>query len=139
MSSFITQADYLPFIKDTRLQQMIEATAAIVDDAEETAIAVIKDALSSRYDTTAIFATTGAGRPKQVVRWAVTLVLYYLHQRLPERMMPERTAKDYDDTLLILTEIEDGKKATALPTLPATSGHVANSKFRWGSNTPRNH
>jgi Protein of unknown function (DUF1320) len=139
MSAFIEQADYLPYIKDTRLLQMLEQNTTILDDAEETAQAVVNDALYSRYNVQRIFLYTGADRPKQVVRWCVMLVLYYLHQRLPDRLMPERLGKDYDDTLQVLSEIEDGKKATNLPLLPPPDGHAQISKFKWGSNAPRPH
>jgi phage gp36-like protein len=116
---------------------MIEADTSILDDAAETAEAAVRDALSSRYDVAAIFAETGSDRPKQVVRYITAIALYYLHQRLPDRMTPERIVKDYDDTIANLTAIEDGKKATTLPLLTAPEGEHGNTKFRWGSQLPR--
>lgn len=139
MSDFVTTADYLPYIKSTRLTQMLDTDTAAVEDAEDTATAIIRDALYSRYDVDAIFALTGAARPKQVIRWAVCLVLYYLHQRLPDSMVPERVTKDYEDTLETLTQIEDAQKSVNLPLLTAPEGHAFISKFRWGSDTPRGH
>ena len=139
MSTFITSADYLPYIKDARLTQLIDATTGILDDAEASAIAVVRDALYSRYDCATIFATTGDTRPKQVVRWVAQIVLYYLHERLPDRMIPERVTKNYDDTLGHLEEISAGRKSTNLPLLPAPEGHANISLFRWGSNAQRGH
>lgn len=141
MSEFITEDDYKVHIKDVRLQQMVEENTQIMDDAEDTAIAIVSDALYSRYDVEGIFALTGDDRPKQVVRWVLNLTLYFLHERLPERLIPDRVLKNYDDTKLTLTSIEDGKKSTRLPLLPDGSGieGEVQTKFRWGSREARSH
>lgn len=136
MSTFITTDDYKVHIKDQRLAQTIDANNAILTDAEETAIAVIKDALHSRHDVDTIFSSTGEDRPKQVVRWVLSLVLYYIHERLPDRMIPERIVKNYDYTLEVLMDIEDGKKSTTLPSLNKEDGTPI-TKFRWGSNAAK--
>lgn len=138
MSTFISVADYKLHIKDTRLQQTIDADNSLLDEAESTAIAVVRDALYSRYDVDAIFATTSTSRPKQVIRWVLCLALYYLHERLPDRIIPERITKNYDDTLALLTDIEDAKKSTNLPLLIKEDGEPR-TKFRWGSNTQKTH
>lgn len=143
MAQFITEADYLVYIKDVRLQQMVEDNEQIMEDAEDTAIAVVSDALYSRYDIDAIFAATGNDRHRQVIRWVLNLTLYYLHERLPERLIPDRVLKNYDNTLQMLTDIEDGKKSTRLPELSETNedGTTGGSltKFRWGSRPARTH
>lgn len=141
MSTFITDADYLVHIKDVRLQQMIEGNAILLTNAEDTAIAEITDALYSRYDTEYLFALTGEARPKQLVRWVLNIALYYLHERLPERLIPDRVLKNYDETKKYLGEIEDGKKSTNLRRLEQTDGAQtdAGTKFKWGSRPARTH
>lgn len=139
MSTFINQADYTPYIRDARLTQLIDNTPGLLDDVEATAIAVVKDALYSRYDVEAIFALTDDNRPKQVVRWILCLCLYYLYERLPERLMPPHIQKNYEDASQTLTDIEDGKKSTNLPLLDPPEGYSVISKFRWGNNNARTH
>lgn len=138
MSTFISQDDYKPHIKDGRLQQTIDEDTSILDEAEKTAITVVKDALYSRYDTSAIFDLTGEDRPAQLVRWVLCLALYYIHERLPDRMIPERIVKNYEHTLEVLTDIEDGKKSTDLPLLQKEDG-TPKTKFRWGSQNAKTH
>jgi len=139
MSTYITQDDYSPYIRDTRLTQLIDSTPGLLDEVEGTAIAVVTDALYSRYDTDTIFAQTGGDRHPQVVRWVLVIALYYLHERLPDRLIPERVVKNYDDVIAYLTDIEDGKKSTNLPLLDPPEGYSNTSKFRWGSSLKRSH
>lgn len=138
MSTFITQDDYLPRIQETRLLQILQDDTTLLDDAEQTAITILKDALHSRYDVDQIFALIGAARPKQVVRWAISLILYFIYERVPDRATPPRVIKNYDDTMAYLLEIEDGKKSVDLPRLLKEDDKPV-SKFRWGSEARNEH
>lgn len=137
MSAFITAADYKPYIRDTNLSRLIEDDTAILDDAESIAIATVRDALAPEYDVDDIFALTGTDRPKQVVRWCVVLSLYYLYERLPATLMPERVRDNYQEVGAWLKDIEDAKKPVNLPrkTKADGSGNPI-TKFRSGSALP---
>lgn len=137
MSTYITSTDYSPYIRDGRLTQLIDNNPGLLDEVEATAIAIVKDALYSRYDVEVIFAQTDDDRHPQVVRWVLVLCLYFLHERLPDRLIPERVVKNYDDVMQTLTDIEDGKKSTDLPLLDPPEGYGQISKFRWGSRAGR--
>ena len=132
MSSFITQADYLTYIRDANLTRLIEGNAALLEDAEATAIATVRDSLFQYYKVDDLFALTGAARPKQVVRWVVTLALYYLYERLPAAVMPDRAKSNYDQVTTWLGQIEDGRKSLDLPHELKSDGETSTSKFRWG-------
>lgn len=134
--SWITSTDYLQKITSDRLQQIIEAETDRLDEAEATAIAVVKDALHQWYDTDDIFGTSGSNRPAQVVRWCVNLALFYLYERVPDKLVPERVVSNYQQTIETLQDIEDGKKAVDLPKKTDDDGENVN-KFRWGSQTAR--
>jgi phage gp36-like protein len=134
---FLTLNDLHVNIRAERLQQVIDDDATILDDAEASALAVVKDALSSRYDVTNIFDQTD--RPAQVVRWVRNIMLYDIAGRLPEKMVSERIVKNYDDTIQVLTDIEEGRKSTSLPILSDNTEGGKKSVFRWGSNAPRKH
>lgn len=137
--AFITAEDYKTAIKDTNLSRMIETDESVRQDAEATAIATIRDSLFSRYNTEAIFGATGDERAKQVVRWVIVLSLYYLYERLPQSMMPDRIKNNYDQVLGWLVDIEDGKKTVDLPRrtqADADGTQKPITKFRHGSSLP---
>lgn len=138
MSTYVSADDYLPRIQDAKLQQIIASDDTLLDEVEQTAIVIIKDALHTRYDVEAIFALTGNSRHRQVVRWVISLALYFLHERIPDRATPPRVIKNYDDTLAYLLEIEDGKKSVDLPRL-VNSEDMALTKFRYGSEPRQEH
>lgn len=138
MSDYIERTDYISKIRDKRLEQLIDSTPSILDNEEETAIQVISDALHSKYDVTAIFAKRGTNRDKQVVRWACTLVMYYIYARIPDKLIPERIENDYDETIAYLKALEEGKRSTQLPRLEDAEGKPPTNN-RWGSQAPRTH
>jgi hypothetical protein len=135
--AFLTPGDYEVPIRTNRLTQIIDSTPIILDEAEGTALQIVRDALHSRYDVDAIFATTGTDRPAQVVRWMVTLVLYFLYERIPDNIMPERIKNNYEITLEYLKDLEDGKRDSELPR--KTVDDKPKTKFIYGGNTPRTH
>lgn len=139
MSTFISQEDYKVSIKENRLLQMLEADVSLLDEAESTAIAFVRDALFQKYDVDVIFAATGDTRARQVVRWVKCLSLYYLYERIPDRLIPKRVIADYEEVQDTLFAIADGKRSTNLPTIDADGDGNPNSKFRWGSQAPRSH
>lgn len=137
--SFITDEDYKPYIKDGNLSRLIEGDTAIQAEAESTAISVVWDSLFSRYDVSAIFTAIGDSRNKQIVRWCVVLTLYYLYERLPANIMPERVQENYREVMGFLKDIEDGKKPMDIPQKTDSETGQVITKFRYGGRTPRTH
>ncbi len=136
---FLTHADFLTFIRDQRLQMVTEQDNNLIDNASDIAEATVRDALV-RYDTDTIFAAQGAARNQRVVFWCITIALYHLYHRVPDKLVPERIIKDYNDTTETLKEIEDGKRNTNLPLLSITTEQgntIDNAKFRFGGEKPR--
>lgn len=138
MSTFIISDDYLLYKRQNIIDQLTGTNPVHLDAAESTALAVIKDALHSRFDTDTIFSTTGTDRPPQVVRWAIVLSLYYIYQRVADALVPERILNDYDEVIGILKDISDGKMSVDLPRL-TNDEDKPKTKFRWGSQEPRSH
>lgn len=91
---FTNITDFHTQIKESRLLQLLDQEPTALDQAADTAEALVRDALYSRYDVAAIFATVGTDRPKQVVRWITVIALYYLYERLPDKVVPERVVKN---------------------------------------------
>lgn len=138
MSTFITDNDYLLYQRQSTLDQIKGTNTLMFEAAESTALAVVKDALYPVYDTDAIFATTGTDRPPQVLRWAIVLVLYYIYERVPDAVLPERIENNYTEVIGILKDVSDGKMSVDLPRLEKEDG-TPKTKFRWGSNPLRGH
>jgi phage gp36-like protein len=138
MSNWISTTDYKSKITDNRIQMIIDQDEELLDNAEITAIAVVRDFLYSRYEVDEIFATSGTDRPAQVVRWCTNLAMYYIYERVPDKLTPERITKNYDETMAILLEISDGKKAVDLPH-KTDDNDIPVTKFRWGGQAAREH
>ncbi len=137
---FLVHTDITNQLREKRLQEMIDSDTAILDACIDTAVATLRDALYSRYNTTLIFSAVGTARLPQVVWWATTLAVYYLYQRMPDKLIPDRVIKNYDDTIALLTDIEDGKKSTMLPLrtdLPDGEGGNPVHKARFSITKPR--
>lgn len=135
---YIEQTDYKSQIKDANLLNMINDSSAIREEAEDSAIAQVRDYLYERFDTDAIFSATGTSRHAYLLRCVKNIVLYILHQRLPKRIVPEHIARDYQETLNYLERIADGKIAPDLPRLVDEESEPE-TKFRWGSDDPRSY
>lgn len=138
MSNYIQKDDYYYKIRGTRLDQILKDDDSLLDNAEDAAIQVVKDALHSRYDIDTIFSKTGANRDQQVLRWISTIVLYYVYERINDKVVPQRVIDNYDETMEFLKELEKGKRSTQLPRITKEDGKPK-SIFRWGSNTKRSH
>jgi hypothetical protein len=138
MENFISINDYKTKITDQRLLQIIGSDNDILDDAEATAIAVITDLLSGRFDTDAIFSAEGDDRSKSVVRWVSNLVMYYLYERVADKMVPKRVEDNYKETMSNLQLIAKGDLPAVLP-MKENEDETLKTKFRWGSNTAHSH
>lgn len=86
---YINTADIALHIQDTNLQQVINASQAILDDAIELAVAEAKSWLVQKYDVDAELAKTGSGRDQQMVAKVIDIALFHLHQRIAPRNIPE--------------------------------------------------
>lgn len=133
--------DFKPYIQEKDLKQICEVidltnAQPLFDIVEATAKQVIKDHLYSMYDTTVIF--NNLGTYAQVKRWLIVLCIYYLYERIPDKLVPERVVKNYDDTLEHLYKISDAKLSINLPHLTNEDASIK-TKFRWGSVTKKSH
>ncbi|MFD0997694.1 phage protein Gp36 family protein [Ohtaekwangia kribbensis] len=145
MSTFLSRDDYKTQIRTYRLDQILEAAdedeEAILDDAENEAVSILKDALATKYDTDLIFSATGNARHKTVLRWAKVLVIYFIYERVPDEQIPERVLNNYEYLMNpekgYLAQIEKGtKNIDGLPvkTVPGENGESEpKTRRRWGS------
>lgn len=147
MSNFISKDDYKYQIRTNRLDQILEAADEdedlILDSAETEAVGMIEKYLGTRYNMTTELAKSGSARNKVLLRWAKVLVIYYIYERVPDEMVPERVVKNYDEVMSALEKVEDGD--AHIPGLaPVTVDDPNNegqtkpfTKRRWGSQIKR--
>lgn len=138
MSTFITYDDYKSKRSARILDLITSNDDTLLDTAEETAISIINDRLSERYNLIAEFAKTETSRNPSLVRWVLSISLYIVYSRIPDEEVPERVIKDYDDTIAELEKIQQGKLSCSLQGVINVEGDIK-TRFRMGNNTPRSH
>lgn len=144
MSIFISKADYKYQIRTYRLDQILEAADEdedlMLDSAEGEAIAMLRKYLDNRYDMNAELSKSGNDRSKVLLRFAKVLVIYFIYERIPDDLVPERVVKNYDEVMKALDKIEEGD--ADIPGLTRiiitdpnsdSGGSTPQTKRRWGS------
>lgn len=135
---FLQTEDYNSFINAQLLAMLLEGDDNKLVNAENLAFGFICDCLASRYNLHAEFSKSGLNRNSTLIRWMLSLSVYFLHNTVPDTDIPERVAKNYDDARKEITAIADGKGSTTLMPL-ATTGGRQKTRFRWGSSPRRTH
>ncbi len=135
---FLTETDFNSRLDSNIRNQITEGNQEVLDGAEQSAMAVIQDALSANYDLDYEFAKTGTDRHKNLIKWMLNLCIYFIYEKVPDTQVPERVVKNYNDTTKELQQLEAGKKNTTLQKLVNEDGSNP-TVFRWGSNKARTH
>lgn len=135
---FIKKEDYETRVQVSIIDQITGENDTLLDDAEKDAGALITDRLSDKYDVQAELAHSGEDRDRSLMRWMISLSLYYIYARVPDEEIPERIIKDYDDTLKELDKIAAGRYGCSLQRVKTADGETKTS-IRLGSNSQRTH
>jgi len=135
---YLTTDDFVKHISLNILDQITEGNYDLLDNAELQAIGIIKDMIGGSYDIDAELLLTGNDRHQPLVLWMLCLATYQLYRIIPDSEVPDRTIKDYDDTMETLRQIGRGKYPTNVTPKNNTDG-TTKRVFRMRSNTPRNH
>lgn len=134
---FLQQSDYNSFINPQLFMMLLEGDTGKLEDAEDMALGYIHSNLSARYNLITEFSRSGTGRNKTLVRWMLSLSVYYLHNTVADTDIPERVAKNYDDVRKEIEAVAAGKMATDLT--PLQKDGKVKTRFRWGSSPKRKH
>lgn len=139
--AFITENDYKGFIKPEILKTITGTTNPSTPSqaqlqAEDTAIATIREYIGGRYDCNTIFAATGTNRNLHMVSCVIKLALYHLYHQTGVKDVPEHRKVDYDDTIQWLKDVGRGTIRSELPILQNSTD---NGDIRWHSRPPRKH
>lgn len=140
-ASFISKADYKYQIRTERLDQILEATDEdedlMLDSAETEAVAMLRKHLAARYDMNVELSKTGTDRHMVLLRWAKVLVIYYIYERIPDEMVPERVVNNYEEVMDMMARVEAGKADVpdlAPAKVTTEEGETVDyTRRRWGS------
>jgi hypothetical protein len=78
----------------------------MLDSAETAAIGMIRKFLDTKYNMDAELAKSGAARNQVLLRCAQVLVIYYIYERVPDEMVPDRVVKNYDEVMAMLEKLK---------------------------------
>lgn len=135
---FLDQKDYKTFIHTQILNQVLEGDTGKLDDSEALAEGYITGKLREKYDLKREFGKSGASRNQTLIRWMLSLSVYYLHNTVADIDIPERVIKNYDDARKEINAVAMGKESTDLERIKTSGGRVK-TRFRWGSKPKRSH
>lgn len=135
---FLQVEDYNSFINAQLLGAWLEGDYSRMEDTEAMASGYIYSNLSARYDLAAEFAKSGRERNPTLLRWVLSLSVYFLHNTVASTDIPERVAKNYDDVRKEIAAVASGKAATDLAPLVSEDGK-AKTHLRWGYSPRRSH
>jgi hypothetical protein len=132
--AFIDKTDYGTAIKTNILDDITETDNNLLDIAESQAISFMKGYLNNRYDVVEIFNKTGANRHPVILKFAIDIAIYYLHNRINPRKTPKNRVKAYSDAKEWLEAVCE--LMINPPDLPAVT--VGNRDYvQYGSNPKR--
>lgn len=137
MMNFLQQSDYRTFINPELLSMLLAGDVDKLEESEGYAYGFIMSNLAARYNMQTEFSRSGAARNQTLVRWMLSLSVYFLHNTVADTDIPERVAKNYDDVRREIEAVASGKAVTDL--LPLQKDGKVKTRFRWGSSPKRSH
>ena len=125
--SLVTPAELKSHIYDYQVQQITENDSTITETAISTAEALVKSYLANRFDTAAIWATTGNDRPPLVVDLIKTIAVYKLIRLCNVDILYDRYHDAYLEAIDILKPISQGTITPSLPRYGSGGGSGSGS------------
>lgn len=115
---FIQEEELRSVAYSYQLEQIVENDATILQMAIEAATEEVRGYLSSRYDTAAAFAATGADRNPLLVEITKDIALWYIIRLSNVDILYEPVKERYDRAVQWLDRVARG---TITPDLPAAT------------------
>jgi hypothetical protein len=128
---FLTNADFEEYQVRDAVLAVLKISTTSLDSAELAVIEQVSSYIKSRYDATATFAATGAGRNPLIIMYMIDLILYHLHSNTPSRVVPKSREDRFNAAITWLEKVNTGGLFPTLPELPDTT---PDPLLRTGSN-----
>ncbi|GFR90293.1 Mu-like prophage protein gp36 [Elysia marginata] len=106
-----------------------DRNSTVVNTSESIALAKIKTALSGRYDTDAVFGSTGEQRDPIIIHHTLNIFIYLLYQRFDPRKIPENRKAFYHETIDFLEDVAKGKITLDVQKAEQTETEIAYKKM----------
>lgn len=129
---FLEETDFDVQILSTILDIQANKDPLILENAESSSISEMISYLSTRYDTTQIFAAIGDDRHKLIVMYLVDMVVYHTGARNIPKQNIELRGIRYEAAINWLNKVNKGLLNPDLPKRTDENGN-AKTTFRWGS------
>lgn len=107
--NFITRQEFLLYIQEDILDDVIEQDSRILNQAVDTAIEIVRSYLNARYVVEDIFTATGTDRHKLIIDLVLCIATYKLHARVQPTAIPDHRKEDKDDAIETLEKISEAK------------------------------
>jgi phage gp36-like protein len=105
---YIDKEYLVSFAQERFIDESSQSDETILDQIEETQIAVIKSYLGTRYDTATVFDETDPVHNEVLREILAKLVLYKLIRRNAARKVPNDYKEQYDEAMKTLKEVSIG-------------------------------
>ncbi len=137
MARFLVDTDYNTLIRQEIKQILIEDYQPKILQAENMAIAQIKNFLKSKYDIDKIFEAHDPlpnpdPRDPYIVMITLDCTLYHLYSSVAPNLIPEHRSQRYEDALSWLRSVAKNEIIADLPLLEDDNGKVK-AEVRIGS------
>ncbi len=134
---FLKDSDLASYIHPDMLAMLTAEQAEKKETAENTAMGYIQGYLSERYNLASEFAKQGDSRNPTLLRWCISIFVYFIYNGTADTEIPERVDNNYHDACKEILAVTEGKRSADLERI-TTSG-VSTTRFRWGSSPKRSH
>lgn len=133
--AFIEKTDFPANVHADILEALTRGNDDVITDNAERTVDEMKAYLNGRYDTTAIFAATGASRNKFLLRIGTTITLYYIYLVHNPRKLHQSLVNEYEHAIEILEKIQKGTvNPEGLPVPDTGDDNSGNgAPVQWGS------
>ncbi|WP_299460588.1 hypothetical protein [uncultured Microscilla sp.] len=142
MSNFLTEDDYKGFISHHELTVITTdeegrlSNEAVRKKAENSAISKIIHQIGGRYDTQAIFSTTGNERDDTIIEYTIYYTAKTLYSKSAKKIVPDDIYENYEEAKDFFNDIGKGVvNAIGLPLLPQDSSESLSEHIRFGHTT----
>lgn len=130
---FVQDEDYRVVIGEQALKVVSQTSSEIRDNAELQAMEEISGYLRPVYDTTAVFATQGAERNRQIVMYTCDIALYNMASSVSGRMGMDIRKERYERAIEWLEGVSKGQIVPNLPLCMGEDGSPTGGVICYGS------
>lgn len=113
--AFLTKTELNTVSVQSIIDMITQDTDSIVTDIINESIDIMKSYLFNYYDVETIFNAIGTDRSLMILKYLKSIVIYEIYAKDPQNEMNEVVKLQYDEAILWLTKVSNGKLNIDLP------------------------